>query len=324
MSNFCIDICVTTYKRPEQLAILLKSLGEMSIDQMSLRIIVIDNDKSGSAKTSVEKLRDLTKLDIQYEIEPIQGISYARNRALGKITAPYAAFLDDDEFVKPDWLLKMRGALEEFDADVVFGPVQGILADNAPIWAKSHPSFLRVSRITGTALEYGASNNVLFRSDALGNPPLQFDTVYAHTGGEDSDFFRRLNLSGMHLIWCDEAEVFEHVPRERATIKWVCRRSFRSGQTFYRIFASQYSILAKLIWFSKKILVIIFGLFALPFIAVVSFPKCVQWLCKVCAAAGYLSTLFGNRFTYQEYNARHYSSDKLETCPKPKDTAHES
>ena len=53
-------------------------------------------------------------------------------------------------------------------------------------------------------------------------------------GGEDDDFFYRLTDAGGTIAYTEAAHVFEPVPPSRATLGWLLKRSFRSGQSHGR------------------------------------------------------------------------------------------
>ena len=82
-----IDVCILTYKREVLLRKLLISINEMSLTDTILNIIVIDNDRMESGKKIIEKFKKISKYNIVYEIEPDQGISNARNKALSLVTS---------------------------------------------------------------------------------------------------------------------------------------------------------------------------------------------------------------------------------------------
>lgn len=296
-----VDICVATYKRPELLSQLLRSLGRQTARATSrVRIIVVDNDARGSAREAVANFRLASGMDVIYDVEPIQGISYARNRAVKHVAADFLAFIDDDELASPDWLETIMAALKRHDADVVFGPVLGVLPESAPAWARAHPSFKRSRLRTGTIVSLGATGNVLLRSRVLkdGNP---FSGRYARTGGEDTELFSRLHFSGAKLVWCDEAIVSEHVLQQRLTIGWVSRRAFRGGQTYFRIFVAERSRFMQLVWLGKRLAAVIGAMLVAPFIALLGPGILVAHLTRMCGWLGQLSQGFVPRFLFEEY-----------------------
>lgn len=247
-----VDVCIATFKRPASLAQLLQSLIALERRELVRRVIVVDNDRDGTARSTVEDFSGRAPFELVYDIEPRQNISCARNRALLKVEAPYLAFVDDDETVSPGWLVSMRRCLAVHRADAVLGPVVKVLPPGAPAWAASHPVFSTPSLRTGANVSSGATNNVLIRTAALGQPRQLFDDAYGLTGGEDADFFERMKRGGLRLVWCDDAPVFEAVPPCRVTDQWVRRRSYRSGQTFYRVFVRPLPPHRKAAWLAQK------------------------------------------------------------------------
>lgn len=312
-----IDICICTYQRPTLLINLLNSLRFQKLeDNINFRIIVIENDSTKSAFSTVKKFTKRSTYEVVYDVEPRQGISYARNRALQNVNAEFVAFLDDDEIVDDDWLITMFNALNTYKADIVFGPVIGIFPESVPRWAKNHQAFKRPMNTTGTVLTNGASGNVLFKSSILGEPKQTFDQSYALTGGEDSDFFYRLYLKGKILIWCNEGIVREHIFPNRLTTEWIYRRSFRGGQCHFRIFVSQYSKIKKISWFIKKILQIFSILPIMPFAYLISHAQYVKLHCRINSAIGQLSAYFFPKHLYKEYSANNIISESKNSTLK--------
>ncbi|PKI90851.1 glycosyltransferase family 2 protein [Actinomycetales bacterium SN12] len=228
-----VAVLVATYKRPEHLRDLLHSL-EIAYEVMSFDLIVIDNDPEGTGGGSCED----SALNIQYAIEPAPGIAAARNRALRLAMGKYAfvAFVDDDEWVSPTWLADLVGAQSRYSADVVSGPVTPVLPSNAPKWARWGQFFSRPAVPSGSRTRWPATNNSLVRSAAIARLDKQeFAEEFSITGGSDTEFFWRLELSGATFVWCNEAEVFENVLPSRLSVKWLWRRGRRLGNVSSRM-----------------------------------------------------------------------------------------
>lgn len=300
-----IDICLATFRRQHLLAEALQSLARLETDGFNIRVVVIDNDRDATARATVETFRQSVLFEVIYDVEPNQGIPLARNRALSHVWGEYFAFFDDDETVPAGWLTTLLNTMRRYDADVVFGPVERLLPPNAPHWAQVQPSFGRVHRATGTRLEHGATNNVLVRRAALGQPPQLFDPVYGLSGCDDTDFFYRLHLAGRRLVWCDDAVVTEHVPESRVTLKWLRLRGFRGGQSFARVFVRRYPLRKKAVWFVTKVLQLLGAIVIAPFARIVSHPAYVRLSVRIMAALGQLSVVFSN-YVYEEYHAKRY------------------
>ena len=117
-----IAICIATFQRPQGLSRLLESLSNLCFekqDEPSIKIIIVDNDTTGTAKPVVEHWRNKLRWTLVYEIEPRRGISYARNRlvALAK-DIDFVAFIDDDEVAVDCWIDELIYTQKKYQAGV--------------------------------------------------------------------------------------------------------------------------------------------------------------------------------------------------------------
>lgn len=296
-----IDVCIATYRRPQLLDKLLHSLHAQELPpDTEVRWIVVDNDPEQSGQATVQAALD-RGWPVQYHSQPRKNISLTRNVALGAARAPWIAFLDDDEEASPRWLAHLLEAAQRYQADVVFGPVQGVLPAEAPSWAESCGAFRREPRPTGTAVPFGGAGNVLIRAACLPEPGLRFDLRFGLTGGEDTDLFSRMQRAGARLIWCDEALATEPVAPERLTVNWVLRREFRTGQSYADILGRPAGVLARVPWVAYRLGLLGIGaglaLVTLPF----SRGRSLHWARAAARNLGQLSSLQPHR--YQEYRA---------------------
>lgn len=293
-----IDVCIATFKRPELLGQLLRSLHAQDLEGLAPRIIVIDNDQAQSARAVVEALRGELGLDIVYDTEPQQNISLARNRAMSHVQAEYFAFVDDDETVSPRWLRSLLACMHEHRADIVFSPVYSVLPAHAPAWAAA--CFKRPVRASGTVLQTGGAGSVLIKRARVIGGGARFDPAFGLTGGEDTDFFYRAHLAGCRLVWCQEATASEPVPDARLTVEWVQRRGFRGGQSYAVVFVSRFSWPRKVAWFAVRTGQLLARLALAPVLRLLSYPDYVALSVKLAVSAGELSYCFsGKRF--EEY-----------------------
>ena len=232
-----IAICIITCRRPVWLAGLLESLGQLVLVEGSamVAIFVVDNDRCGSARETVAAAQSALRWPVSYEIEPRQGISFARNRAVGLALtwdAEYLACLDDDEIPSPHWLAELAAACQRYRADVVTGPVLPSYETGVAEWAIRGGFFERPRHPSGTSLDGARTGNCLIACSLVRGSPAPFDPTFALSGGEDAHFFKRVYQEGARIVWADEAIVYERVPPSRATARWLLQRAYRGGTTF--------------------------------------------------------------------------------------------
>lgn len=220
-------VSIATYKRPDDLARLLSSL-EVSLPLDRADVVVVDNDPEGSGRPSALG----SALGVQYVIEPAPGIASARNRGLKHFGPQYRGilFVDDDEWVAPNWFESLVDYAEGVRAGVVTGPVRTVVPEGAPGWIRRGGFYQRATVPTGTKLMSAATNNTLMTREAwvrAGCP--SFDTAFSSTGGSDWDMFWGVRKSGSQVVFCAEALVSEDVPASRLSFRWLRRRALRSG-----------------------------------------------------------------------------------------------
>ncbi|HEU0118085.1 MAG TPA: glycosyltransferase family 2 protein [Alphaproteobacteria bacterium] len=226
-----IDICVCTFRRP-QIADTLQSLAQLKLrPDWKIHVIIADNDETPNAQTTIEATALKYGLDFQYIHAPARNISIARNACLTAATAPLLAFIDDDEKATPEWLEALITRMNDAHADIVLGPVKAIYGRGVPGWMErgnfhsTKPVWVRYKIITGY------SCNVLIRRTHPAFRDLRFHEDLGRSGGEDTVFFSEAHKAGAKIEYAANAVVTEIVASERAEIKWLIRRSFRSGQT---------------------------------------------------------------------------------------------
>lgn len=92
---------------------------------------------------------------IAYDVHR-EGAARTRDRALARVTTPLVAFLDDDDELRPQHLLRCRQELEKADADLVF-PWFDVVGGTDPfpvleglIWENDKPHAMPVTVLAKT------------------------------------------------------------------------------------------------------------------------------------------------------------------------------
>ncbi len=225
------DICICTFRRT-QLAETLQSIARLHVPSgWQIRVIIADNDDTPSAQQLVQTMAQETGLNITYLHAPARNISVARNACLDAATAPLVAFLDDDESATPDWLRALHSTLVETDADIVLGPVEAIGLESYPQWVQEDGFFATKPVWVDGQIITGYSCNVLFRRTIPALAHLRFRVDLGTSGGEDTVFFAQAHQAGARFAYAEKALVTEVLPAHRASLLWLLKRRFRSGQT---------------------------------------------------------------------------------------------
>ena len=127
-----VTVGVCTYRRPELLRLTLESLMQQTLPASDFEVVVVDNDTERSAQALVESLTSRPHgPTLRYFVEPGRGVSHVRNQCVAQARGDWLAFIDDDEEARPDWLSQLLSAQQRYSADVVLGPVNPLLPDDA-------------------------------------------------------------------------------------------------------------------------------------------------------------------------------------------------
>ncbi len=228
-----ITVLIPTFRRPDSLARALKSVFAQDRVDLIQDIAVIDNDPNASARGMVDAMRSVSSIPLLYVHALPPGVATARNAGLAATSAPFVAFLDDDEEAKPAWLGALFDVHQSYKADVTFGPVQGC-APSAPAWKRFYLEgfFSRVGPQSSGLIDkvYGCGNSLMTRATALKGPE-PFDVAANHTGGEDDRLFSILKTEGARFAWAADAMVDEHAAAHRATLAYALARAVSYGQS---------------------------------------------------------------------------------------------
>ena len=220
-------VLIATFRRPEMLQTLLAAIDrEAGTTAATVRVVVVDNDPEGSAAPVVAR-----HTLAEYRHEPTPGIAAARNTGLRALGAEDAfIFIDDDEVPDPGWLQQLLRAAESTGADVVTGPVVPVFGPEIPTWIERGGFWRRENHPDGEYLGNVATNNTLVRTSYWAKDPVTFDHRLSLKGGSDTEFFRTLSSTRPGLvIWSSSAVVREAVLPQRASARWLLRRSIRIG-----------------------------------------------------------------------------------------------
>lgn len=241
-----ISVCMCTYKR-DSLDRTLKSLCTQKLpDECSLEIIIVDNDIEESGRATSESYKNnQDSVLVNYFVDGERNLSAVRNTSIEKANGELLAFIDDDEWAEPDWILSLVNALNQYSADAVFGKVKVIYPDSSPDWIADGDMFGKDSHATGAVLKKGATSNALLKAHWVKKTDgFRFDPVFGKSGGEDTDFFHRIAKAGGKLVFDNAAMVSEIVESHRLNLEYLKKQNIRIGQTHWNYLWSQQSGLA--------------------------------------------------------------------------------
>jgi succinoglycan biosynthesis protein ExoM len=282
-----ICVCICTYKRPRLLGALLLELGRQeTAGEFTYSIVVADNDADQSAKQIAGEFAAGSPVRIEYCVEPRQNIALARNKAVVNSSGDYLAFIDDDELPASDWLLTASRACIKHGVEGVLAPVRPRFEHQPPTWLVRGGFCERPEHPTGYRVGWreARTGNVLLRRSIFDGMPEPFRPEFG-SGGEDTEFFKRLIERGATFLWCNEAVVYEVVPPERCTRSYLLQRAWQRGQSAKK--------LTTVGGVCKSLVAAPVYAFMLPFLLLAGHHWFMHYLIRICDHAGKLCAIAG-------------------------------
>lgn len=130
-----LTYAVCTFNRCKNLETLLPAMRAQRCS-LPFEILVVDNNSTDNTRETVERFASQPGIPIRYVHEPVQGIAYARNRAIKEsLTSDFMLFIDDDEIPLTGLLEAAVDALVNEGAECVGGRVDVEFGDvSRPTW----------------------------------------------------------------------------------------------------------------------------------------------------------------------------------------------
>jgi succinoglycan biosynthesis protein ExoM len=230
-----VDVAICTFRRPS-VADTLRSVAGCELPPgTSLRIVVVDNDDTPSARPFVAAVAADVPVPVTYVHAPGRNISIARNAALDAAEARFVAFIDDDETATPQWLSSLLATQAREAADAVLGPVDAVYRDGAPAWLRAGNVHDTRPVVVGGRIVTGYTCNVLIDRASPAVRGRRFRVELGRSGGEDTTWFQGLTDAGGRIAYAPDALLYDPVPPSRESLGWLMRRRYRFGQTHGRI-----------------------------------------------------------------------------------------
>jgi glycosyltransferase involved in cell wall biosynthesis len=213
-------------------------------DDVAWELIVVNNNSTDHTDAVIAEYRD--RLPLRRQLEPLQGHSNARNRAIAAARGEYIVWTDDDVIVGARWLAAYAEAFRRWPDAVVFGgrivpryepPVVKWIAEServlgGPFAIRDFGDEVQPLSVAESRIPYGANFAVrtaeqrMVRYDPnLGLAPnrRRYD--------DEVDVITRLLASGTKGYWIPHAIVEHCIGQERQTVDYIAAFNEGWGET---------------------------------------------------------------------------------------------
>jgi glycosyltransferase involved in cell wall biosynthesis len=237
-----IDVVICTYNRAASLDAVLATLAHQRCsEQIAWNVLVVDNASTDSTADVVEAHRLKGSLPgLGRVFEPEQGLTAARLRGVRETSAPWIAFVDDDNFPAPTWLDAIGRAIRTHpDAGGVGGKV---VLD----WGAPCPSYLKEFGFCFAAQDHGDADcavdslagagmvlrrSALLESGWLDRPLLADRVGKKLISGGDVEMAQRVRSVGYNLWFEPDAVLIHCIPVSRMSRRYLFRINRELGSS---------------------------------------------------------------------------------------------
>ena len=231
-----LSVIICTYNRDKFLYDAMCHVAKNDFPVSEYEIVLVNNNSTDNTESECQRFAsDFPAVQFRYFVETKQGLSHARNRGIDESHGDILIFLDDDSFVKPDYLFHLKKQMEAHPEAMAFGGKITPLFESGETpkwlckWTYSWVSAIdkgnEVVLFEGNSYPIGA--NMGFRRNCIeqcGN----FNTELGRSkknlmGGEEKDFFNRLKEKNLPIYYFPDIHVEHVIPPQRTTKDYIVR-----------------------------------------------------------------------------------------------------
>lgn len=243
----CVAIC--TRQRPELLRRMLNSCANVTSElRKGLIFLVVENGPASYGEAIVSEFTG--RLNIFNINEPRIGLVNARNSAIEfflKTDADWFASVDDDGTISTEWIEGYLAAQKALpDARVFAGPTPQIELEYTTKWYQYRKMPIRPLGYDNWRV---STANTLIKRDIFSSDGenMRFDMRNNLSGGEDTQFFRRLYKKKIPILWVPTAVILERVDERRGEFGYRIRRDIEFWQNRGKIEFDEYGIVGGIV-----------------------------------------------------------------------------
>ncbi len=241
--HILITVALCTHNHADRLPRTLADLGKLTQPSSPWEILLVDN---ASTDDTPALLADSAwwphGVSVRIVREKRLGLSNARNRAIKEAQGKYLLFVDDDETPDPHWLTAYEHDMLAYTPDALGGRIDVLFEHGErPPWLQDELlGFLgRLDHGEGCWLNdpdtpfYGG--NFAVRVDIF--PQVgEFNAELGrkgeiNTGGEDTEFYRRLITSNYRVRWVPGAIINHRIRADKLWKSYFLDLHYRQGMS---------------------------------------------------------------------------------------------
>jgi len=234
LTRVSVVVCTYSVERFDYVVDCIGSLKRQTLQPFEI-ILVLDKDKA-----LIDFYESHILIDVKIVVSSGFGLSNARNGGVKNAEGEIVAFIDDDAIADEQWL---QNLVENYEDPLVLG-VGGLIK---PVWDSERPIWFPEEAywIVGCSYKGLPESKAIIRNPIGCNMSFRktvfdkaryFSTDIGRVGSklkahEDTEFSIRITekIPGCKILYDPEAIVYHKIPKSRANLRYVARRSFAEG-----------------------------------------------------------------------------------------------
>ena len=241
MTGVAYSVALCTHNHVDRLARTLHDLRALRAPKAAWELLFVDNGCTDGTAALLQAQDWPSGWQVRVVRETKLGLSNARNCAIREAAGEYLIFIDDDETPDPDWLCAFERLIEAHAPDAFGGRIEVLFEGERPAWLTDDLlGFLgqlnRNDEVAPLVEPNGGfyGGNFGFRKNVceiIG----EFDTELGrkgsdNTGGEEVDFYRRLQAEKRSVWWTPEAVIHHRIEAAKLKRSYFLDLHYRQGR----------------------------------------------------------------------------------------------
>jgi len=240
-----LTVIICTYNRAKYIGPLLESIAANDLSKNEYEIVLVDNNCTDNTREICEKFAAAHKdVSFRYVVEPEQGLSAARNKAIKETKGDLIVYIDDDALVDT-WYLRAvtdyMSAHKEIAA--VGGPIIPLYEETSePKWMTRYTKELLCGYLYfGDEIRpfpgdrYPGGGNAAYRTAVFEKVGL-FNTDLGRKGtglmgSEEKDIFDKMKAQGMRFMYLPKMILHHIIPQKKLERDYFDRLTLQIGQS---------------------------------------------------------------------------------------------